>query len=129
MKLLIAGSRTITDYQLLAFYVQGVENVTGIDIDVIISGGARGIDTLAKEFALSNEIPFIEMKADWSQGKGAGFKRNTDMVEQCDGCIILWDGMSNGTVDTAKKILNARKPLWMFTIDMSENTEQLELEV
>lgn len=37
------------------------------------------------------------MTPDWSLGKGAGHKRNTQMAEYADGAIIFWDGKSKGS--------------------------------
>ena len=43
MKLLIAGSRSITDFDISPYILENV--------DTIISGGAAGIDTIAEEYA------------------------------------------------------------------------------
>ena len=128
MRILIAGSRNITNPGDLAFFVSGIVGVTGIEITGIISGGAFGVDTLAEDFARKHNIPFTPMKPDWSQGRGAGIRRNTDMVNACDGAIVLWDGQSRGTMDTIQKVAKARKPLWVFTIPPRNETKQLNLE-
>lgn len=125
--LLIAGSRSITDYEDLAYFIAGVDAVVGLDITTVISGGARGVDTLAKEFSVHNEIPFEEYLPDWSLGKKGGPERNTRMVEACDFAIILWDGVSDGTADTIMKIVKSRKPFWLFTIP--QEPAQLEIPI
>ena len=51
MKLLIVGSRSITDYDL--------SSVVPEEVSVIISGGARGVDTLAEEYADKRKISKI----------------------------------------------------------------------
>lgn len=74
---------------------------------VVISGGAKGVDTLAeqfaKEFHLKNEIH----KADWERyGRSAGPRRNEEMVKISQGVIAFWDYQSKGTkttIDFAKK--------------------------
>ena len=48
MKLLIAGSRGITEYDL-APHIPA-------DTDLIISGGAKGVDTIAEQYADSKRI-------------------------------------------------------------------------
>lgn len=68
---------------------------------VIISGGAKGVDTLAeqfaKEFNLKNEI----FEADWERfGRSAGPRRNEEMVKVADGVIAFWDYKSKGTKTT-----------------------------
>lgn len=104
MKLAVVGSRDFDDYALLRDSV-----LTNFDLEdlVIISGGARGADNLAKTFALSYDIPFLEFKADWaSYGKSAGYKRNKQIVDSCDLLIAFWDRKSKGTqisIDLADK--------------------------
>ena len=94
MKVLLCGSRTIDDP---AFVSRAVEQ-SGIRPTQIISGGARGIDRLAAEYAASNGIEFTEYLADWDKyGKRAGFIRNCVMVGAADAVIAVWDGTSPGT--------------------------------
>ena len=103
--IMIVGTRTYEDYK--TFKKQGDEwlnyNVNlNEDIIEIVSGGARGVDSLAER--LANEEGFIlkVFPADWNQhGKSAGPIRNRQMVEyikEKDGvCLIFWDGQSRGT--------------------------------
>ncbi len=102
MKVLICGSRGISDP---AVVFQAVEQ-SGINPTHIISGGARGVDKLAGEYAASNGIEFTEYLADWDKyGKRAGFIRNYVMVGAADAVIAVWDGRSNGTkhaIDSAR---------------------------
>lgn len=101
MKLAIVGSRGFSNYELLK------ETLKKYNIDVIVSGGAEGADSLAEKYALDNNIPLIIFLPDWKQkGKKAGFLRNIKIVEACDGLIAFWDGESRGTkhsIDLAKK--------------------------
>lgn len=49
----------------------------------IISGGAKGADSLAIDWAVINWVPFTEYPADWkTHGKKAGFLRNTQMLNE-----------------------------------------------
>jgi len=94
MKILICGSRRINDPALVA---QAVEK-SGMKATHIVSGGARGVDTLAQLYAQSNGIEFTEYLADWDKyGKRAGFMRNCVMVGAADAVIAVWDGESRGT--------------------------------
>lgn len=93
MKLLIAGSRSITDFDLESIVPEGV--------DTIISGGAKGIDTLAEEYADRHNIEKIIVRPEYSRyGKAAPIKRNYDMVDMCDEVLVIWDGVSRGTKST-----------------------------
>ncbi|MBO5754734.1 MAG: hypothetical protein J6R89_01620 [Clostridia bacterium] len=99
MKLLIVGSRSIRDFDLSPHVPEGVE--------VIISGGANGIDTLAEEYADRNRISKMILRPDYARyGKGAPLKRNEEMVRLADVVLVIWDGVSRGTkytVDYAEK--------------------------
>ena len=64
----------------------------------IVSGGARGIDTVAKNYAIKNNIKLVEFKPDYRRyGKGAPLKRNLQIIAYADIVIAIWDGKSKGT--------------------------------
>lgn len=64
----------------------------------IISGGARGADSLAERFAHAHELPITVIKPDWTQyGRAAGPIRNRDIINAADVVIAFWDGQSKGT--------------------------------
>ena len=106
-KLLVCGSRTIRD----TTYIQGptqwaknqIEaywyyNLACYDELVMIEGAAKGIDTIAKEYAQENDWKIEEYPAEWDKyGKSAGYIRNEIMVKAADEVLILWDGESKGT--------------------------------
>lgn len=100
MKLLIAGLRSITDFDLSPYI--------GDDVDTILSGGAKGIDTIAEEYADSHGIEKTIIKPQYDRyGKGAPMVRNKELVNLCDKALIIWDGVSKGTkftADFAKKM-------------------------
>ena len=99
MKVLIAGSRNITDYDLSVC----VPNETTL----IISGGAKGVDTLAEEYADKHKISKLILRPDYKKyGKAAPLLRNEQMVDIADYIIVIWNGQSKGTkhtLDYAKK--------------------------
>lgn len=97
MKVIIAGSRDIEDYDELLNALSGSEfGIFGIS--EIVSGTARGADKLGEKCALVNGIPLTRFPADWNKhGKAAGFIRNAEMAEYADALIALWDGKSRGT--------------------------------
>lgn len=104
-KLLVSGSRTITDR---AKVFQTIDEMIGLTLkgeDVtIIEGGAKGVDTLAREFAIERNIPYEEHPADWDKnGRAAGYIRNVEMVKEADVALIIWDGKSKGTAHAMKK--------------------------
>ncbi len=94
MKVLICGSRGINDRAVVAHAVAA----SGMAPTHIVSGGARGIDTLARLYAQTNDIEFTEYVADWDKhGRRAGFLRNVTMVVAVEAVIAVWDGKSRGT--------------------------------
>jgi hypothetical protein len=106
MKVGIVGSRTITNYET----IKEVLDKTLEKDDVIISGGASGVDSLAEMYARLNNLSCEVYKAEWDNyGKSAGFIRNSKIVEESDYIIAFWDGISKGTLDTIKKAENVGK--------------------
>lgn len=107
-KVAIVGSRTFTDYDLAEKFIDKVCEEDYIPIEKIISGGAKGADTIAEEYARKHNIDTQIFKPDWEKyGKSAGFRRNKDIIENCDICIAFWDGESKGTkhdIDLCKKL-------------------------
>ena len=77
------------------------------EITSVISGMARGVDSLAVDYAKETNLPLVKMPAFWDlYGRSAGYKRNEQMAEVADALIALWDGSSRGTkhmIDIAKK--------------------------
>ena len=93
MKLLIAGSRTIVDFDLSKYI--------GAEVDTILSGGAKGIDTLAEEYADKHRLSKIILRPRYDlYGKAAPIKRNEELVDMADKVLIVWDGISKGTKST-----------------------------
>lgn len=99
-RVLIAGSREFSDISLFSTYLNkylAEHTLTDYSKIKLVSGGARGVDTLAENFAKVNNIEIQIFKPDWSVGKFAGIVRNKEMSENCDIALIFWDGKSKGT--------------------------------
>ena len=94
MKLLICGSRKITKFDLAPYVPDEVE--------LIITGGAKGIDTIAEEYAASRGIPALIVRPEYSRygSKAAPVIRNKQMVDMADAVLAVWDGVSAGTKAT-----------------------------
>ncbi len=115
MKLAIVGGRTFNDYSLLekTFYNHFTKH--GISEIVIISGGAKGADSLAFQFAENHRLEMRVYPAEWDKfGKSAGFIRNQTIVDNCDMVLVFWDGVSRGTADTIEKAKRAKKPTFII---------------
>lgn len=109
-KLVVAGSRTIHDYDVV--YDAIVESpFWPIHGGEIVSGGADGVDSSAERFYTEAKadfnLSFREFEPGWEKhGDSAGPRRNKRMVEYGDALIAVWNGRSNGTRDTINKALD-----------------------
>ncbi|MBO5213703.1 MAG: hypothetical protein J6B86_02905 [Clostridia bacterium] len=104
MKLLIAGSRTIKDFNLSEFVPKETE--------LIISGGASGIDSLAESFADQQRISKLILRPKYDQyGRSAPLKRNEQMVNLADEILVIWDGQSRGAKYTIDYVKKMKKPI------------------
>ena len=107
MKIGVVGSRNFDDYKKLEKELNKIEGITEI-----VSGGAKGADTLAREFAEKNDIKLTEFKPDYEQyGRGAPIRRNKKIVEYSDQIIAFWDGESRGTKNTIDIAEKQDKPI------------------
>ena len=98
-KIIIAGGRDFMDYNLLKEKTNKILQEKKVTHKiVIISGCARGADTLGLRYASENAFDVEEYPADWDKyGKKAGYMRNVEMAENADSLIAFWDGKSKGT--------------------------------
>ena len=83
MNVAIVGSRGFEDRSIISDSIirlaQKYPDLT------IVSGGARGADTLGEEAARRLRVPVIVHLPDWATfGKSAGFKRNDLIVRDAD---------------------------------------------
>ncbi len=99
MKVAVIGSRGLIVNDLGKYLP---ENTTEI-----VSGGAKGIDTCARNYALSHDLKLTEFLPEYNKyGRGAPLKRNLQIIEYADVVIAFWDGKSRGTkyvIDNCKK--------------------------
>ena len=108
MKLLIVGSRSITNFDF-STYIND-------DVDLIISGGANGIDILAEAYADKMRISKLILRPDYKKyGKGAPLRRDDEMVNIADEVLAIWDGVSRGTRHTVEYAKKCGKPLTVIT--------------
>lgn len=100
MKVAVIGSRGLTINELGKYLPK--------EVTEIVSGGAKGIDTDAREYALSHGIKLTEFLPEYKKyGKAAPLKRNLSIIEYSDLVIAFWDGKSRGTkfvIDNCKRI-------------------------
>ena len=116
MNVAIVGSRSFEDFETLDNFVKSV--VFPKDIEAVVSGGARGADTLAEMFAARYSISTKILLPDWSKyGRRAGFIRNKLIVDHVDILIAFWNGKSKGTASTIDLARQQNKPTYIYTFE------------
>ena len=99
MKIAIVGSRGIE--------VKNISDYISAE-DEIVSGGAKGVDSCAKEYARKNALKITEFLPEYDKyGRAAPIVRNKEIVNYADRVIAFWDGKSKGTlsvIEYAKKV-------------------------
>ena len=74
MKVAVIGSRDIKDINLGEYLKD--------DVTEIVSGGAKGVDTVASQYAKENNIKLTEFLPEYNRYKrGAPLKRNIQIAE------------------------------------------------
>jgi len=112
LKVIVAGSRSITDYNLICAAIKE----SGFKIAEIVSGTAKGVDSLGEQWAKENDIPVKRFPAPWDDIEGklphvigvtrngkkfwkkAGSFRNQQMADYADALVAITTG-SSGTAD------------------------------
>lgn len=114
-KVIIAGSRRLTDYNLVIEAIQE----SGFQIDEVVCGCAKGPDTNGRIWAEKNNIPVKKFPAKWDDftvkpcfiktrydgakyNSYAGHNRNKEMAEYGTHLILIWDGKSSGSASMRK---------------------------
>ena len=127
MKIGIVGSRKYPNKEIVEQFI--FENF--YKEDILVSGGAIGVDSWAQQIAESLGIKTEIYYPDYNQfGKIAPLMRNTTIVENCDIVICFWSGNSKGCIDTVIKAKKANKPYTIYgpqgtLLRCHKNTNQL----
>ena len=97
MRVIIAGSRGFADYAFLSQTMDYLLSETPGGI-TIVSGGARGADSMGERYAGERGYEVARYPAEWEKyGKSAGYRRNAVMAANADALVAFWDGKSPGT--------------------------------
>lgn len=135
MRLIVAGSRLITDYGVTrqAIIDSGLWDRYGRSIEVV-SGMAEGPDKHGLVFAEKAGLKVHKKPADWDNikvegavvktrrkdGKKynalAGHWRNQEMAEMADEALIVWDGKSTGSLDMLHRMIAMEKPVHLYPL-------------
>lgn len=90
---------------------------SGFQVDMIVAGGARGVDRAAEDISIIDKIPNRIFPADWDEyGNAAGPIRNREMADNADALIALPDSESVGTRDMITVMRKMGKPVYVMEI-------------
>ena len=90
MKVAVIGTRSLYVADIGSHLPQGCTE--------IVSGGARGVDTCAANYAHDVGLKLTEFYPDYDRyGKVAPLVRNREIVDYADRVVAFWDGESGGT--------------------------------
>ena len=109
MKVAVVGSRNLT--------INNLGDYLPKDTTEIVSGGARGIDRCAREYAKSHNIKLTEFLPEYERyGRSAPLKRNLQIIRYADMVLAFWDGKSNGTRFVIENCKKENVPIKVFTV-------------
>ena len=94
-KIAIIGSRDFKNKRLLDETMQNL--LLKYNITHIVSGGAKGADTMGVQWANKNNIDSIVYNPNFKQRKRAYHFRNRQIVNESDIIVAFWNGHSTGT--------------------------------
>lgn len=111
MKIIVAGSR---EGFVLRNVYEAIEQ-SGFNITEVVSGTARGVDSMGEQWAKSNNITIKQFPANWNAyGKKAGFIRNKEMADYAEGLVACWDGFSKGTLNMIQEMKKLNKVVFVY---------------
>ena len=114
MKVAVIGSRELA--------INELEKYLPKETTEIISGGARGVDQSAKEYALSHGIKLTEFLPEYNKyGRSAPLKRNITIIKNADLVLAFWNGVSKGTKYVIKNCKRMDKEVRIFKIKNQDN--------
>ena len=121
MRLIVCGSRTLTDYSIVKTALDAVLKIVNKSELVVLSGHAKGADQLGEQWCFENMVKYERYPADWSKGKSAGMVRNALMVDNATHVLAFWDQKSSGTANTIE--LARKKKLKVKVIKFTRTTK------
>ena len=130
MKLGITGSRNLTQFDFTGYFrlrrkvfKSFINSFNNGGIEEIVTGGAKGIDSLAETAAANLSIPLLTVYPDFEQYHGrlrfaAFLDRDEKIVRLTNGLLAVWNGdlSSHGTLYTMNAAIEDSKPVFLITV-------------
>ena len=110
VKLIVCGGRDWRDAGAVDRVLTAAHEKRNIAL--LITGGAKGADSLAARWAHANAIPYLTAPANWDKhGDAAGPIRNQWMLDQVVDGVIAFPG-GRGTAHMVAIAKKAGVPVW-----------------
>ena len=110
MKVAVIGSRSLSVADLGLYLPEGTTE--------IISGGAKGVDASAREYAKRRGVPLTEFLPDYRRyGRAAPLQRNIEILTRADMVLAFWDGKSRGTKFVIDECAKRGVPVQIIRLD------------
>lgn len=131
LRVAVIGGRDYKDLAFMEEVLDAMDNYPHSKIGVIVSGGAKGADTLGEVWAQLNDIPTMIHEPKWDDlthpdarikvnkygnqyDANAGHRRNKLIIDDCDIVVAFWDWKSPGTKNSLEYAYNVKKPGVVF---------------
>lgn len=129
MRVIVAGTRTIRDYQRVVAMIESSPWFGRISR--VLCGASKeeydrykrgkfpaNVDLLGADWAYAHGIPVDHYEAYWERfGKSAGPIRNGEMARDGEALILVWNGTSTGSLDMLTKAKAAGLPVWPMDME------------
>lgn len=116
MKVAVVGTRSFKDISILS-------NILNNHLkpgDIIVSGGAIGVDKMSEDWAKQNGYKTFIYLPNWKlYGKSAGFIRNKQIVDNSEYVIAIWNGNSKGTLHSINLAKEQGKKVFVYDFNGS----------
>lgn len=117
MKLAIVGTRNpninYSDWEKLL-----LEKINMDRVELIVSGGAKGIDTYAKIFAARHKIPLMEYLPQYDKyGRNAPLVRNRQIMQEANFVVAFPSGDSRGTFHAIKEAEKLNRDVFIVRLN------------
>jgi hypothetical protein len=110
--IVVTGGRTVSNRRLVFRSLDEVDVLLG-GICGLVEGGAAGLDTFARQWAIERNVQFETMHADWRRWGPAmaGRARNQDMLRRWQPFALVAFPGNEGTADMVERALMAKVPV------------------
>ena len=124
MRAIVCGDHTWDDREAVWYILDRLPHLYGFEITVLIEGGARGVDTYARQWAEKHDIPFYERKANWKKyGYSAGPIRNGELIAYYDPEAVVAFPGGRGTANMVKRAREKGIPVYEVGGALNERTK------